>query len=51
MERIKVEPDSHEESSLAKYNEGNFVSIKEEYIPEELFSSQDPENVSLKPLL
>jgi hypothetical protein len=51
MDRIKVEPDSHEESSLAKHSEGKFVSIKEEYIPDELFSSQDLENVSLKPLL
>jgi len=48
MDRIKVEPDSQEESSLATHNEDNFIHIKEEYVPEEPFSSQDPENVSLK---
>jgi hypothetical protein len=48
MDRIKVEPDSHEESSFAAHSEGNFICIKEEYIPEEPFSSQDPENVSFK---
>jgi len=48
MDRIKVEPDSQEGSSLAAHSEGNFIHIKEEYVPEEPFSSQDPENVSLK---
>jgi hypothetical protein len=48
MDRIKVEPDSHEECSLTGHSEGNFICIKEEYLPEELFSSQDPENVSFK---
>lgn len=51
MDRIKVEPDSQEECSLATHSEGNFICIKEEYIPEEPFSSQDPENVSFKSFL
>lgn len=45
---MKVEPDSQEESALAAHSEGNFIRIKEEYTPEEPFSSQNPENVSLK---
>lgn len=51
MDRIKVEPDSQEESSLAAHSEGNFICIKEEYIPEEPLPSQDPENVSFKSFL
>jgi len=51
MDRIKVEPGSHEESPFAAHSEGNFIHIKEEYIPEEPFSSQDPENVSFKSFL
>jgi hypothetical protein len=51
MDRIKVEPDSQEESSLATHSEGNFICIKEEYMPQEPFSSQDPENVSFKSFL
>jgi hypothetical protein len=46
MDIIKVESASHEESPIAAHSEGNFIHIKEEYIPEEPFSSQDPENVS-----
>jgi hypothetical protein len=45
-----VEPDSYEESFLAAHSDGNFC-IKEEYVAEEPFSSEDPENVSLKILL
>jgi len=48
MDRIKVEPDSQVESSLAAHSECNFICIKKEYTPEEPFSSQDPENVSFK---
>ena len=51
MDRIKVEPDSQEEGSLAAHSEGNFICIKEEYIPEEPLPSQDPENVSFKSFL
>lgn len=51
MDRIKVEPDSQEESSLAAHSEGNFIHIKEEYVPEEPFSSQDPENAHFKSIV
>lgn len=51
MDRIKVEPGTQEESSLAAHGEGNFTHIKEEYVPEEPFSSQDPENTHFKSIV
>jgi hypothetical protein len=51
MDTVKVEPDSYEETSLATHCEANLICMKEEYVAEELFSSENAENVSYKALL